>query len=122
MPREGRQIQSGTPGFDVIGDIHGYADALRRLLEAMDYAPRDGVYRHPSRTAVFVGDFVDRGPNQRETLGIARAMIVADSARAVMGNHEFNATADATPDGAGLLAYAQCEEQRAAPRLPRPDR
>lgn len=88
-------------GFDVVGDIHGHADALRRLLEALDYTLRDGVYRHAARTAVFAGDFVDRGPRQREVLRIARAMVEAGAARAVMGNHEFNALAYATPDGAG---------------------
>lgn len=33
-------------GFDVIGDIHGHADALIRLLAAMDYREQDGVHRH----------------------------------------------------------------------------
>jgi hypothetical protein len=89
------------PGYDVIGDIHGHADALIRLLEAMDYALRDGVYSHPTRTVVFAGDFVDRGPRQREVLSILRAMVEAGSARAVMGNHEFNAIAYATLDGKG---------------------
>ena len=88
-------------GFDVIGDIHGHADAVRRLLEAMDYTEQEGVFRHPTRSVVFAGDFVDRGPRQCEALRIARAMVEAGAARAVMGNHEFNAIAYATPDGDG---------------------
>jgi hypothetical protein len=40
---------------------------------------------------IFVGDFVDRGPQQREVLRIARSMSEASVAMAVMGNHEFNA-------------------------------
>jgi hypothetical protein len=40
---------------------------------------------------IFVGDFIDRGPQQREVLRIARAMCEAGTAGAVLGNHEFNA-------------------------------
>ena len=97
-------------GFDIIGDIHGHADALRRLLEAMGYLRHGDVYRHPTRTFVFAGDFVDRGPLQRETLHIARAMVEAGTARAVMGNHEFNAIAYATPEGEGGLVRPRTEK------------
>ena len=83
---------------DIIGDIHGHADRLEALLTHLGYQHRNGAWRHPSRTAVFVGDFVDRGPAQLRTLELVRAMTDAGSARAVMGNHEFNAIAWATPD------------------------
>jgi hypothetical protein len=45
-----------------------------------------------------VGDFVDRGPHQRDVLKIARDMCEAETASAVLGNHEFNAIAWAMPD------------------------
>ena len=49
------------PGFDIIGDIHGQADALDRLLDLLGYRLSDGVRRHPDgRRAVFLGDFIDR--------------------------------------------------------------
>jgi hypothetical protein len=80
-------------GYDIIGDIHGHADALVELLRQMGYGYTGGAWRHPGRTAVFVGDFIDRGPAQVETVMIARAMIDCGAARAVMGNHEFNAIA-----------------------------
>lgn len=83
---------------DIIGDIHGHADQLEALLTELGYRHRGGAWRHPSRTAIFVGDFVDRGPGQLRTLELVRAMTDAGSARAVMGNHEFNAIAWATPD------------------------
>ena len=83
---------------DIIGDIHGHADRLEALLTHLGYQHRNGAWRHPSRTAIFVGDFVDRGPDQLRTLELVRAMTDAGSARAVMGNHEFNAIAWATPD------------------------
>jgi hypothetical protein len=88
-------------GYDLIGDIHGMSDMLARLLAGMGYAEVDGVWRHPTRTAVFVGDFVDRGPGQIATYRMVRAMVEAGSALAAMGNHEFNAIAFHTPDGAG---------------------
>lgn len=84
--------------FDLIGDIHGHADALLKLLGKLGYSRHKGVWRHTERQAVFLGDFIDRGPMIRETLGIVRPMIDSGSAQAVMGNHELNALAFHTPD------------------------
>ncbi len=84
--------------YDVIGDIHGHADALAALLSDLGYRERGGAWRHPSRQALFVGDFIDRGPRQLQTVGIVRAMVDAGSAQAVMGNHELNAIAWFLPD------------------------
>lgn len=60
--------------------------------------PSRGIRSHPSRQALFVGDFIDRGPRQVDTYRMVRAMVEAGTAQAVMGNHEFNAIAWATPD------------------------
>ena len=79
--------------YDVIGDIHGQADKLRALLLHLGYRERKGAYRHPDRTAIFVGDFIDRGPRQIDSVNAVRRMVDAGTARAVMGNHEFNAIA-----------------------------
>lgn len=84
--------------YDIIGDIHGHADRMEALLFKLGYEQRNGAWRHPNRTAIFVGDFVDRGPAQLRTLELVRAMVDAGSARATMGNHEFNAIGWATPD------------------------
>ena len=64
----------------------------------MGYEEDGGVWSHPDRTAVFVGDLIDRGPGQLETLRLVRAMVEAGSAQIVLGNHEFNAVAYATVD------------------------
>lgn len=77
--------------YDIIGDVHGEADKLRLLLEKMDYELVDGVYEHPDRKAVFVGDFINRGPKIRETILLIRSMVERGSALAVLGNHELNA-------------------------------
>jgi hypothetical protein len=80
--------------YDLIGDIHGHAEELVFLLELLGYdRRRGGVYSHPVRQAVFVGDLIDRGPKIRETLQIVRGMVEAGHAKCVMGNHEFNALA-----------------------------
>jgi hypothetical protein len=86
--------------YDVIGDIHGHADKLIALLRKMGYRHRMGAWRHPEKKAIFVGDFIDRGPGQLETIRIVREMLDAETAKAVMGNHELNAIAWYTPDPA----------------------
>ena len=84
--------------YDIIGDIHGHADALEQLLQKMGYVRKGGVYMHPhGRKALFVGDFIDRGPKIRETLHLVRDMAEAGHAMAVMGNHEYNAVCFHTP-------------------------
>ena len=84
--------------FDVIGDVHGQYDKLVALLRHMGYDESAGAWRHPDRTAIFVGDLIDRGPKQLATIQLVRAMVDAGSAQCVMGNHEFNAIAWVTPD------------------------
>lgn len=82
--------------YDVIGDIHGHATKLVQLLQCMDYKLVEGSYKHDAHMAIFVGDFIDRGNEQRKTLHIVRSMVNAGSALAIMGNHEFNAICYAT--------------------------
>jgi len=84
--------------YDIIGDIHGHSRSLEALLEKLGYRNIAGVYRHPSRKAVFLGDFIDRGDFQCEVIDIVRSMVDSGAALSVMGNHEFNAIAYYTPD------------------------
>jgi hypothetical protein len=77
--------------YDLIGDIHGHTGKLIELLEKLGYSTQHGVYNHPSRKALFIGDFIDRGPAIRETLLIVRSMVESGNAIALMGNHEYNA-------------------------------
>lgn len=79
--------------YDIIGDIHGDASKLRLLLKKLGYRNSGATWRHTERQAIFLGDFIDRGPEQLETCDIVRNMIAAGSAQTVMGNHEFNAIA-----------------------------
>ncbi|WP_408647455.1 polynucleotide kinase-phosphatase [Streptomyces geranii] len=74
-----------TGPFDIIGDIHGCASELDTLLGKLGY--EDGV--HPAgRTAVFVGDLVDRGPDSPGVLRRVMSMVGSGNALCVPGNHE----------------------------------
>ncbi|WP_431994220.1 polynucleotide kinase-phosphatase [Streptomyces griseoflavus] len=74
-----------TGPFDIIGDVHGCSAELEALLAKLGYA--DGV--HPEgRTAVFVGDLVDRGPDSPAVLRRVMTMVKSGNALCVPGNHE----------------------------------
>ncbi|MFF5937222.1 polynucleotide kinase-phosphatase [Streptomyces sp. NPDC012508] len=74
-----------TGPFDIIGDIHGCRSELETLLARLGYV--DG--HHPEgRTAVFVGDLVDRGPDSPGVLRRVMGMVAAGDALCVPGNHE----------------------------------
>ncbi|WP_096086469.1 metallophosphoesterase [Agaribacterium haliotis] len=88
--------QAGIDGIDIIGDVHGCAHTLEKLLHKLDYREQDGVWFHPKRKAVFVGDVIDRGPRIRESLKIVRRMVESGRAWCILGNHEFNAVAYTT--------------------------
>ncbi|MFD0363940.1 polynucleotide kinase-phosphatase [Nocardia sp. GCM10030253] len=84
-----------TGPFDVIGDVHGCRGELETLLGRLGYeAHRDASGRavgatHPDgRTAVFVGDLVDRGPDTPGVLRLVMGMVAAGTALCVTGNHE----------------------------------
>lgn len=82
-----------TGPFDIIGDVHGCADELETLLGVLGYtvkwSGKDVLVTAPEgRRAVFVGDLVDRGPRSPDVLRIARHMVEAGTALAVVGNHD----------------------------------
>lgn len=83
--------------FDVIGDVHGCCTELITLLTELGYAVaeterEDGLEFSVSaphgRTAVFVGDLVDRGPRVADTLKLVMAMHADGVAHCVSGNHD----------------------------------
>lgn len=79
--------------FDLIPDIHCHANKLKGALGDLGYRKRNGAWRHSdlARHVVFLGDFIDRGPDNKGVLDIVRSMLDAGTASAVMGNHELNA-------------------------------
>lgn len=75
--------------FDIIGDVHGCCDELETLLQTLGYVPWEGTWKHPAgRRAFFVGDLIDRGPRNLDSLFLARDMVAAGQALCVPGNHE----------------------------------
>ncbi|MBP1158160.1 MULTISPECIES: polynucleotide kinase-phosphatase [Rhodococcus] len=91
-----RSDRRDLPGpFDVIGDIHGCLGELETLLGALGYTVRRDEQGRPvdalppaGRTAVFVGDYVDRGPDSPGVLRLVMGMAAAGHALALPGNHE----------------------------------
>ena len=84
--------------YDLIGDIHGHAEELEQMLLKLGYIKTGGVYQHPNRQVIFLGDFIDRGPQIKEVLELVRPMVEKGFAKSVMGNHELNALAFHTAD------------------------
>ena len=80
--------------FDIIGDIHGCFDELVELLAELGYEistqPDGGtlVKAPQGRKAIFVGDFVDRGPKVPEVLRLVMEMQETGAALCVPGNHD----------------------------------
>ncbi len=84
-----------TGPFDIVGDVHGCRAELEELLGELGYAffrddrGRPVGARHPEgRTAVFVGDLVDRGPDSPGVLRLVMGMVADGDALCVSGNHE----------------------------------
>lgn len=63
-----------------IGDVHGRLDALEELLDRLDPGPSDQL--------VFIGDYIDRGPDSKGV--IDRLLTLEDEVSCVFlrGNHE----------------------------------
>lgn len=89
--------------YDIIGDVHGHASLLKKLLLKLGYVKTNGSFSHPERKAVFVGDFINRGPEIKKTIRLVRAMVENNNALAILGNHELNAIIYHLKDKQGFL-------------------
>ena len=84
--------------YTFIGDVHGQAPTLRALLQKLGWTNRNGQLKPRGREhLVFVGDLIDRGPRNLQTVEIVRELVEQGDATCVMGNHEFNAVHFHTP-------------------------
>lgn len=89
---EGPRTSYAPPGqaLYVIGDIHGRADLLHALLRkiAVDAARNES---DAEREVIFVGDYIDRGPDSRQAVDLVLSAIAEKRFWAVTvlkGNHE----------------------------------
>src|SRR5215210_552236 len=80
-----RTMGAGTPLTYAIGDIHGRLDLLTILLAQIEQhrAGRD-------RTIVFLGDYIDRGPDSAGVIATVRRLQARepDAIVCLKGNHE----------------------------------
>ena len=62
---------------DIIPDIHGQIAKLRGALDALGWwrSPAGWIHSDPERTIVFLGDFIDRGPENRAVIHLVRDLI-----------------------------------------------
>lgn len=88
-------LRQQTGPFDVVGDVHGCRGELETLLTELGYVLRRddadrvvGAHHPDGRTAVFVGDLVDRGPDTPGVLRLVMGMVADGDALCVPGNHE----------------------------------
>lgn len=99
MPTSANDLIAPLPPgpLDIVGDVHGEADALAALLAHLGYRENGS---HPAgRHLVFVGDLCDRGPDSPAVLEWVRDMVQRGRASAVLGNHELNLLLGDRKDG-----------------------
>lgn len=83
-------ITHNNAGYDIIGDVHGEASLLEALLKQLGYAKKNGLYTHPDgRKAIFLGDIINKGNQQKQTIDIVRKMVDHGHGEMVLGNHEL---------------------------------
>ncbi len=68
--------------FVAVGDVHGRADLLHRLLDGLAESP------HADLPLVFVGDYVDRGEQSADVLRTLKTRTEAGNVTCLLGNHE----------------------------------
>jgi hypothetical protein len=112
--RHAEQLMIRRPNtlYDIIPDIHGQSEKLHALLDDLGWRRHASgwVNDMPEREIVFLGDFIDRGPDNAGVLRTVRSLIDDGKAQAVMGNHELNAIHFHTKDpetGVPLRAYSE---------------
>jgi serine/threonine protein phosphatase 1 len=67
-----------------IGDIHGRSDCLRRAHALIDEDRSGG-----AATEIYIGDYVDRGPDSKGAIELLVARARATNVVALRGNHEI---------------------------------
>ena len=104
MPKKHRfsgEILPDQP-FVAIGDVHGRADLMMRLLETLRAGP------YSELPVVFVGDYVDRGEQSADVLRVLHQEEDRSKLVCLRGNHEemlLNFLEDPAGQGPRWLRY-----------------
>jgi serine/threonine protein phosphatase 1 len=79
------RVPQGTRVY-AVGDVHGRADLLAQLFSEIDA----DLKAHPAPRAihVFLGDYIDRGPDSRQVLDLLVARSQSHETIFLKGNHE----------------------------------
>jgi len=85
--------------IDIIPDIHGQHDTLLSALRGLGWRRSASGWTHPEpdRRLLFLGDLIDRGPENAAVIRTVRSLIDEDRADLILGNHELNALQFHTP-------------------------
>lgn len=101
--REGRRVYA-------IGDIHGHLDELDQLL---DWIEEDLASHEGKAHLVFLGDYIDRGPDTKGVLKrLAGKKLPGHKQHFIKGNHEavlLDLLDGKSADGLGWLRYGGVE-------------
>lgn len=82
--RKAARFAEGRVGY-AVGDIHGRADLLARLLERLEQEP----VGETAPVLIYLGDYVDRGPDSAAVLDLLMAARPKGfERRFLLGNHE----------------------------------
>ena len=84
-----RSVNASAPSdtrIYAVGDIHGRADLLSEIIARID----DDIRRRPiaHTIEVYLGDYVDRGPQSKTVIDLLTIRLVANGAVCLRGNHE----------------------------------
>jgi hypothetical protein len=79
--------------IDIIPDIHGQHDTLLAALKGLGWRRSATGWTHPEpdRQILFLGDLIDRGPENAAVIRTVRSLVDDDRAEVILGNHELNA-------------------------------
>ncbi len=79
-----------SPVYYIIGDVHGQYHRLLRRLKSVGLKTENGKFSFDTGRILFLGDLLDRGPDARKVVELAKQLHEAGIADVILGNHEFN--------------------------------
>ncbi len=79
-----------SPVYYIVGDVHGQYQRLLGRLKSAGLTSINDKYTFDNGKILFLGDLLDRGPESRKVVELAKQLHEAGIAEVILGNHEFN--------------------------------